>query len=39
MIVNFATPDSAADLKALYKVALTLSKHEKVFQDWEIIKE
>ena len=31
MMINFVKLDSAADLKDLYKMVLTLSKHEKVF--------
>ena len=30
-MIDFAKPDSAADLKDLYDVALTLAKYEKFF--------
>ena len=31
MAIDFVKPDLADDLKTLYKVALTLVKHRKVF--------
>ncbi|XP_076804676.1 general transcription factor II-I repeat domain-containing protein 2-like [Clavelina lepadiformis] len=39
MIIGFSKPDSTADLKASYEVALTLAKHGKAFRDGEIVKE
>ena len=39
MPIDLAKPDSAADLKTLNKVALTLAKYRKVFRDGEITKE
>jgi len=33
IIVDFAKPDSAADMKASYEVALTLAKPGKAFRD------
>ena len=39
MMIEFAKPDSVADLIASNKVALTCAKHGKVFQDEKIIKE
>jgi len=38
-IIHFAKPDSVADLKASYEVALMLAKHGKAFRDGEIIEE
>ena len=39
MVINFAKPDSAADLKTSYKVLLALAKHGKVFQHRKSIKD